>query len=171
MPALATLAAEPADKRTSAWKDWAATVPSVSEDPEPQTGHAMQEWKDWASRHYARGWVKEQAEKAALAVKATEVAVAVAATPATEIPKDQRIMTPDEWVIPFLTNNPAAVSQFNREPNPIAAMASACLAAYESYLILMSPQYRAHYQATHPDARFLPKPDVLWAEYRAATKV
>ena len=81
-----------------------------------------------------------------------------------------RIMTPDEWVIPFLTNNPAAVQQFNLQPNPIAAMASACLSGYEAYLILMSTQYRAHYQATHPEAKFLPKPDVLWAEYRAATK-
>ena len=114
------------------------------------------EWKAWRARHPS-------------ATATVEVA------PVTAIPEAParigKIMPPDDFLILFLTNNPAGVAEYSQYTNAAAQIATAALKAYEGYLLCISPAYRKHYVSlnTDPNTRqILPDPNALWNAYDAA---
>lgn len=84
-----------------------------------------------------------------------------------------KIVPPDEFVVAFLTNDPASALEYNGYPNPAVSMADACLRAYLGYLLLISAKFQAAYKS-NPALGSLavkggfPDPNAIWALYDAA---
>lgn len=110
-------------------------------------------------------------------VPAVEAAVAVAEpapVPPAPMPPPEcpgPILSPREFLIPFLTNNPHAVMEYNGQPNPVASLADACIKAYTVYLCLASESYAALYKQSLPveKARVMPNLRAMEEMYRVAT--